>query len=187
MAGSCACKTFETTDRGMIHIYTGEGKGKTTAALGLALRAAGAGKKVVILQFLKGSHTSELNTLALIPSVTVIRNDKQYPFFKYMTAEQKASITAEQNALFGKAMELVNSGECDLLILDEVMAAYQHHTIDKSLIHDLLDNKPYALELVMTGRNAREYFIEKADYVTEMLKKKHPYDAGFEAREGIEY
>lgn len=187
MTESCACSAFETTDRGMIHIYTGEGKGKTTAALGLALRAAGAGKKVVILQFLKGSHTSELNTLALIPNIRVMRNEKQYPFFKYMTAEQKASITAGQNALFREAMSIVEQGECDLLILDEIMAAYQHHTVDKAMVHELLDNKPYKLELVMTGRNAREYFIEKADYVTEMLKKKHPYDAGYEAREGIEY
>ena len=174
-------------EKGMIHIYTGDGKGKTTAALGLALRAAGAGKKVVLVQFLKGRHTSELNTLALIPQITVIRNEKQYPFFKWMTPEQKTSITAEQNAMFQQAMELVQNGQCDLLILDEVMAAYQHHTIDKEPLHTLMDNKPEALELVLTGRNAREYFMEKADYVTEMTKKKHPYDEGYEAREGIEY
>lgn len=186
MAETC-CSILEETQRGMIHIYTGEGKGKTTAALGLALRAAGSGKQVVILQFLKGRHTSELNSLALIPGITVLRNDKQYPFFKFMTPEHKTSITAEQNALFQQAMDLVQAGKCDVLILDEVMAAYQHHTIDKAFIHNLLEEKPYALELVMTGRNARDYFIEKADYVTEMLKKKHPYDEGYEARKGIEY
>ena len=171
----------------MIHIYTGEGKGKTTAALGLALRAAGAGQKVIFLQFLKGRQTSELAALALIPNIKVIRNDKAYPFFKFMTPEQKASITQEHNQMLREAIELVEAGECDLLVLDEAMAAYQHHTVDKSMIHRFFDEPYENLELVLTGRNAREYFIEKADYVTEMLKKKHPYDVGYNAREGIEY
>lgn len=174
-------------ERGMIHIYTGEGKGKTTTALGLAIRAAGSGMQVVLLQFLKGRHTSELNVLAQVPQITVLRTKKAYPFFKQMTAEDKRAITTEHNQLLQQANSLVENGKCDLLILDEVMAAYQYHIVDKQLVHQLVEAKPPALELVLTGRNAREYFIEQADYVTEMVKKKHPFDAGYPAREGIEY
>ena len=174
-------------EAGMIHIYTGEGKGKTTAAIGLAIRAAGSGKKVVLLQFLKGSYTSELEILNQIEQIKVMRLSKAYPFLRDMTAEDKAAMTAEQNELLQKALKMVEDGECDVLILDEIMAAYQHHTVDKQLVHYFVEQKPYGLELVMPGRNAREYFIEKADYVTEMLKKKHPFDAGYGARKGIEY
>lgn len=174
-------------EAGMIHIYTGEGKGKTTAALGLAIRAAGSGKKVVLLQFLKGTHSSELDIIKQIEQIKVMRLSKPYPFLRDITAEDKALMTAEQNELLQQAIALVEAGECDVLILDEVMFAYQSHTVDKKLVHYLVEEKPYGLELVLTGRNARDYFIEKADYVTEMLKKKHPYDAGYGARKGIEY
>lgn len=174
-------------EAGMIHIYTGEGKGKTTAAIGLAIRAAGSGKKVVLLQFLKGSHTSELDILNQIEQIKVMRLSKPYPFLRDMTAEDKAAMTVEQNAMLQQAQAMVEAGECDVLILDEVMAAYQHHTVDKQLVHYWVEQKPHGLELVMTGRNARDYFIEKADYVTEMLKKKHPFDVGYGARKGIEY
>jgi len=174
-------------EAGMIHIYTGEGKGKTTAALGLAVRAAGSGKKVVLLQFLKGQHTSELDILNQIEQIKIMRLSKPYPFLRDLTAEDKTMMTAEQNEMLQQALAMVEAGECDMLILDEIMLAYQHHTVDKLLVHNLVEQKPAGLELVMTGRNARDYFIEQADYVTEMVKKKHPFDAGYEARKGIEY
>ncbi|SHH94305.1 cob(I)alamin adenosyltransferase [Sporobacter termitidis DSM 10068] len=173
--------------KGLIHVYYGYGKGKTTAALGLALRAAGCGLKVVIVQFLKDSNTGELNALKLLPNVTVLRGTAARAFTRDMTPEQLAETRKIQNANFEKALELVGSGECGLLILDEALDAYQLGLLDKAAFLDLVCRKPDSLELVITGHRPDEEILGRADYVTEMVKVRHPYDSGISARRGIEF
>lgn len=173
--------------KGLIHIYTGEGKGKTTAALGLAVRASGCGKKVLLVQFFKGRDSGELHTIALLPNITVLRLEKRHGFFKYMNEAQKREVCEAHTDLLSKACELVRDGTCELLILDEAISAYQHNALDKEKLEAFVQNKPDALELVLTGRNAPKIFIDIADYVTEMRKVKHPYEKGIPAREGIEF
>jgi cob(I)alamin adenosyltransferase len=167
----------------MIHIYTGDGKGKTTAALGLALRSAGRGKKVVIVQFMKGADTGELRSLALLPGITVLRNKQHYGFFNRVGAETQSRIIDDNNNSLTEALGL----PCDLLALDEVFSAYSMGALDRNVIDSLVLEKNEARELVLTGRNPPRHIIDAADYVSEIRKIKHPYDLGVEAREGIEY
>lgn len=171
---------------GLIHIYTGEGKGKTTAALGLSLRAAGAGMKVVIVQLMKGRETSEAETLGLVPNIMLLRNSTDEGFWRCMSEDRREFRRGEHNANIKKALDLVASGRCDLLVLDEAVSAYNLGALDRELIDKLLKEKPAALELVLTGREPCELFLECADYVTEMKKVKHPFDRGIASRQGIE-
>jgi cob(I)alamin adenosyltransferase len=173
--------------RGMTHLYYGYGKGKTTAALGLALRAGGCGKQVVIIQFLKSSDTGELKQLALLPNTTVLRGTAAKGFIRNMDEEQVQRTKAIHDEHLSKALELTASGQCDLLILDEALDAYQLGVLDEALFFDLIKNKPAPLELVITGHKPDERIIAAADYVTEMKKIKHPYDLGVKARKGVEF
>ena len=172
--------------KGLIHIYTGDGKGKTTAAVGMALRAAGNGMRVVFVQFLKGTPSGEVSLLSIINGITVLRNTEDFEFFRQMTGEQKQKVTRMHNENLSEALRLVEEGHCDMLVLDEVLAACLNGTVDAGKIEGLLDRKPEALELVLTGRDAPPSFIERADYVSEIKKIKHPYDRGIGARKGIE-
>ena len=173
--------------QGKTHLYYGNGKGKTTAALGLLLRAYGNGMQTVLVQFLKGRPTGELQSLAQLPDITILRQTHNFGLFSRATTEQKEEIKANNNALMKKAWQLVADGLCDLLILDEICAAYNNEALEKSLVEKILREKPPELELVLTGRNAPELFYEHADYVTEFVKHKHPFDQGLAAREGIEF
>lgn len=173
--------------KGLIHVYYGSGKGKTTAALGLALRAAGRGEIVVIVQFLKDSDTGELNSLTCLPNITLLRGTAAKVFVQDMTAEQLEKTKTIQNKNLQKALDLVSSDTCGILILDEALDAYQLGLLDKDLLLNLVTNKPEALELVITGHKPEESIINTADYVTEMVKIKHPYDRGVLARKGIEF
>ena len=168
---------------GYLHIYCGNGKGKTTASLGLAMRAAGAGMKVCFVQFMKGGETAELDTLKLIPNISVHRCDKEYGFLWNMSDNEKAEITDTHNELLTTAF---NSG-ADLVVLDEFNFAYSSGLMDKVLAEKLiLDNKA-SCEIVLTGRDPAEIFIQEADYVSEICCVKHPYEKGVTARKGIEY
>lgn len=171
---------------GLIHVYCGDGKGKTTAAIGLAVRGAGSGMKVVLLQFLKGRPVSELAGLAMIPGIKVIRNCKDFGFYNTMTEQEKESITLLHNENLQTALDLVAKDKCDMLILDEIAAAYHYGLVDRAAVENLLRNKKPELELVLTGRNPDPLFLEKADYVSEIKKIKHPYDQNIGARKGIE-
>ncbi|MDE6657444.1 MAG: cob(I)yrinic acid a,c-diamide adenosyltransferase [Oscillospiraceae bacterium] len=171
----------------MIHIYCGDGKGKTTAALGLAIRAVGSGMPVNFVQFLKGSHTSELQILARIPEITVSRCDKDYGFTFQMTDTQKAQLTTYHNQMLSDIMNQLYTGNRILLVLDEFFSAYNYNLLDKELANRLVFNCPEHTELVLTGRNPEQKFIDVADYVTEMQAIKHPYQNGISARHGIEY
>lgn len=167
----------------MIHIYCGDGKGKTTASIGLAVRMAGYKKRVLFMQFLKGSYTGELEILEKSGYITVMRCDRNYGFFRSMNDEDKGSITECHNENLKYALNHMN--DFDMIVLDEIFAAYNYGLADKAAVRKIADE--YKGELVMTGRNPEKSFVEKADYVSEIKKIKHPYDNGICAREGIEY
>ena len=173
---------------GYTHIYYGSGKGKTTAALGLALRAAGCGKNVVVVQFLKDWNCGEHNSLALLANVTVIRGKPTGGLFvRDMNDGEKAMAKAIHDENLANAIELAENGKCDMLVLDEAIDAYQLGALDAEMFENLLCNKPKPLELVITGHNPNDRLLENADYVTEMVKHKHPYDRGTPARRGVEF
>lgn len=172
---------------GLLHIYCGDGKGKTTAATGLAVRAAGAGMKVHIIQLLKGSETSELSVLRNIGGITLERCDRNYGFVWNMTDADKREITLCHNALLEKGYSLARSGDIDMLIIDEFNAAYRHGLLDRNAAEKFLTEKEGDTELVITGRDPAEIFIGAADYISEIKCVKHPYTKGINARRGIEF
>ena len=171
---------------GLIHIYTGDGKGKTTAALGLILRASGRGLKVVLGQFLKGRETGELRTLALLPGVKVFRGKPLTKFSFQMNEQEKADVLQCHNEFIKELAAYCKTEDIDLLVLDEVIGACGTRLLDESLLIDFLKHKPEHLEVAMTGRNPSKELLELADYVSEVCKRKHPFDKGIPAREGIE-
>ena len=173
--------------QGMIHLYTGDGKGKTTAALGLLLRARGRGMRVVLAQFLKGRETGELHMIEKFPGVTILRYTRDFGFYISASETDRAEMSRQNNTNLTEAHRLVDNGLCDLLVLDEICAAYNNGAVDAELTDKLIANKPPGLELVLTGRNAPPHFMETADYVTEFVKRKHPYDNGIPARKGVEF
>lgn len=170
----------------MIHLYHGDGKGKTTAALGLTIRALGSGFRVVFVQFLKNQATGELAVLDGLQGVTVLRGKEGSGFSFSMTDEEKEKTKLLHTENLKAAIELAASGKCDMLVLDEAVGAYARDLIDKELLEEFVRNKPENLELVLTGRNPAAWMTELADYVSEIKKIKHPYDRGIPARAGIE-
>lgn len=170
----------------MIHIYCGDGKGKTTAALGLSLRAAGSGMKVVIIQFLKNHKTSELNILNQTSNINVLRGKEGKAFSFSMSEEEKEKSKQLHSENLQAGITLIESGNCDMLVLDEAIGAYNRDLIDKRLLQNLIEHKPEHLELVLTGRNPEQWMIDRADYVSEIKKVKHPFDKGIKSRIGIE-
>ena len=171
---------------GLIHIYTGDGKGKTTAAMGLILRASGRGLKVILGQFLKGRETGELKTLALLPGVQVFRGKPMMKFSFQMSEEEKADVLQAHNAFLQELARRCEEEQTDLLVLDEVIGACGTRLLDEKQLIRFLQQKPPHLEVVMTGRNPSPELLELADYVSEICKRKHPFDKGIPAREGIE-
>lgn len=170
------------SDLGKIHIYTGGGKGKTTAALGLALRALGAGYKIYLIQFLKGRRGSELKSLKSLKKITVKRFGEKKFIHKIGAKPDKL---AAQKAL-AWAKKIIGSGRYDLVILDEIFLAVYFKLIGINEIIKLIKGKPEKVELVLTGRRAPKEIIRRADYATEMKEIKHPYRQGLAARKGIE-
>lgn len=168
---------------GFLHIYCGDGKGKTTASIGLALRALGAGMRVCFVQFMKGGETSELNTLWLIPEITVLRCDRQYPFFKNMTEEDKTEIAKCHE----KILEEAFSGNFDMIILDEFNSAYRYGLMECEQAQKLIFDGKKNAEIILTGREPDDIFVNNADYISEIKCTRHPYEKGIAARKGIEY
>lgn len=171
----------------MIHVYTGDGKGKTTAAVGLAVRHAGTGGSVLFVQFLKCTPSGEITAFASIPGVTVLRNDIRHGFTFNMSDADKARVTASHDANLACAVETVRAGGCTMLVLDEITSAYALDLIDRAAVDALLDDLPDAVELVLTGREPSRHMLDAADYVTEMKLIKHPYTRGVQARRGVEF
>ncbi len=170
----------------MIHVYCGDGKGKTTCAFGLALRAIGRNMNVVVAQFLKGSATGEVIEIEKIDGVRVFRLDKEIPFTYAMSEDDKKYVYKAHNRIFQKALQFVSMGYCDMLILDELCSALETGLIDNVQIESFLKSVTDC-EVIITGRNPPQYILDIADYVTEMTEKKHPFSKGVDAREGIEY
>ncbi|UWG95492.1 cob(I)yrinic acid a,c-diamide adenosyltransferase [Dehalobacter sp. DCM] len=170
---------------GLIHIYCGDGKGKTTASLGLAARCAGRGNQVLIVQFLKSQNTGELHSLGEIPGITFLRGQEAFGFYDE-SAEQKEKRRAIHDELLVEAINRCRERKVDLLILDEIIGSYNYDLIDRNLLLEFLRSKPENLEVVLTGRGPSDELIELADYVSEVKKIKHPYDKGINARIGIE-
>lgn len=170
--------------KGCVHIYTGDGKGKTTASAGLAVRAAGSGMKVLFAQFLKGMPTGETEPLKKL-GITVIRTDNVKKFIPYMTGEEREDCRISQKKCFEQAKNL--AGSLDMLVLDEVIGAVNTGMLDLNDLLVLIKNRPENLEIVMTGREPPKVLIELADYVSEIKSVKHPYEKGIKARKGIEY
>lgn len=171
---------------GLIHIYCGDGKGKTTAALGLAIRAMGRGLKVLLIQFMKSQETGELKILEKIPQITVMRSKEKFGFSFTMTAQQKDRCRSVHDDLLKRGLENCRLEQIDLLILDEIISAYNYDLIDRAETLRFLRAKPGHLEVVLTGREPAEELLEIADYVSEIKKVKHPFDQGIGARIGIE-
>lgn len=169
----------------MIHIYCGDGKGKTTAAVGLAVRMAGFGGRVLFGQFFKDGSSSEIVSLKALPNLTV-RHCKTIPGrFIRLTPEQRQIVSSDYTQYLRDLLD--NSVRYDMLILDEVISACNHGTVPERLLLSFLDSLPEGIEVVLTGRNPSEALLAQADYVTEMCKRRHPFDNGIPAREGIEF
>lgn len=171
----------------LMHVYCGDGKGKTTAAAGLALRAAAAGEKVVFAQFMKGGRSGEAEALAQMKSVTVLKSDKQFPFYEQMTDLQKEELQNIHNAILEEIAEKVESGECGLVVLDEITYPCSFGLIDMEKLQSFLQIAKGRAEVVFTGRDPADFLLEQADYITEMKCIRHPFEKGIGAREGIEY
>ena len=169
----------------MIHIYCGDGKGKTTAALGLILRHVGTGGRPVLAQFLKSTPTGELAALKTL-GVPIYRNDLPHGFFPNMSNEVKQQVKQIHNQTLSEVTRLARTNECSLLVLDELNAALSLELIDHDAVISLLDDHGEA-ELVITGRNPSDEVLARADYVTEMKLVKHPYEKGAKARKGFEF
>lgn len=168
--------------KGLIHLYWGDGKGKTTAAMGVAMRALAAEKKVVIVQFLKGQKSGEITLLTQL-GAQIYRGKAGHKFVFQMTEEEKAETRKLQEENLLAALQQ----SADLLILDEVCAAVQLKMIDESFLKKIILEKPEGQELILTGRNPTDWMMEIADYCTEMHCWRHPYERGIAARKGVEY
>ena len=177
----------EKTGTGLIHVYCGDGKGKTTTGMGLCARAAGYGLRVLIYQFMKDNSTSERKLLSLSGNVTIIDGLTEEKFSFQMTPEEKE----ERRAYYAGQLRTVTQKACeehyDLLFLDEVIYTIRAGLLDESLVLDFLKKKPARLEVILTGQEPSQALIDAADYVSEIRKVKHPFDRGIPAREGIEH
>lgn len=172
-------------EKGLVQVYTGNGKGKTSAAFGLALRAIGRGLKVYVIQFIKGGFDyGELYIVDKLPNIKL----KAFGRGRFVTEKPpgKKDVELAQEAL-ALAEEVVKSGEYDIVILDEVNVALNLKLISLEEVLESIKNKPKHVELVLTGRYAPSEIIQIADLVTEMQEIKHPYKKGSQARKGIEY
>lgn len=169
----------------MIHLYYGNGKGKTTAAIGLIVRHVGSGGKAVLAQFLKSIPTGELACLEKL-DVPVYRNTLPHGFFPSMDSDMKARVTEMHNATLNTVTQLAREHKCSLLVLDELCAALSLELIDHDDVTALLDDHGEA-ELVITGRDPSEELLAAADYITEMRLVRHPFTKGIKARKGIEF
>jgi cob(I)alamin adenosyltransferase len=173
--------------RGLLLINTGPGKGKTTAAMGTALRAVGSGMRVLMLQFLKGSwHYGELDAVQAFGSNFVLRQMGR-GFVKVGGAETDPEDVRLVQAAWVEARDAINSGEWDMVILDEINYAISYGMLDPAMVAETLRDRPEMVHVILTGRNAHPILVELADTVTEMREVKHAYQKGVLAQRGIEY
>jgi len=171
-------------EKGYIHIYTGPGKGKTTAALGLGLRAAGAGFNVYMIQFMKGRRYSELDAVEKLDNFNIVQHGRD----EFVSKENPEQIDIDLATKgFKHAKEVVKNKKYDMVILDEINVAVDYNLIALESVLQLIEEKPENLELVLTGRYVHPEIVKCADLVTEMLEIKHPYQQGVMARKGVDF
>ena len=173
-------------EKGYVQIYTGEGKGKTTAALGLGFRAVGRGFEVILLQFLKGMYTGELESIKQFENFNVLRIGETNKFFWTMKEDEKIELIKKTQIEWDDFTKQLKANPCDILILDEVMGAMQNGLITEEQVCKFMDEKPQGMELILTGRDVPKAVEDRADLITEMRKIKHYYDKGVKSRDGIE-
>lgn len=203
----------------MIQVYHGDGKGKTTAAIGLAVRFSGAGKKVLFCQFMKGNISSEIGVLQKLENLEVELIGKKFGFYKDMTEQDKEEITKCHNHILERVLEELQNvkvadqepaiqesadqepetqelqdqnqdGPTLLVVLDELASAYRYGLLDRNMVSKIIlaaSENRQIIELVITGRDPDSFFLEHADYITEMKIQRHPYEKGILARKGIEW
>ena len=171
-------------EKGLVQVYTGNGKGKTTASLGLALRAIGRGMKVCMIQFMKNAKYGELLTAEKLSNLKIVHYGRNC--FVNKEKPEKIDIELAHDGL-RHAEQVVMGGEYDLVILDEINVALNFKLVSLEDVLGLIRNKPAHVELVLTGRYADKKIVEIADLVTEMLDIKHPFREGVQIREGIDY
>lgn len=208
----------------MIQVYHGDGKGKTTAAIGLAVRFSGAGKKVLFCQFMKGNISSEIGVLQKLENLEVELIGKNFGFYKDMTEQDKEEITKCHNHILEKVLGVLlnaksagqesadqepaiqevadqepetqelqdqcQDGPTLLVVLDELASAYRYGLLDRNMVSKIIlaaSENRQIIELVITGRDPDSFFLEHADYITEMKMQRHPYEKGILARKGIEW
>ncbi len=170
--------------KGLIHVYTGNGKGKTTAAIGLGIRAVGNGLKVIMIQFMKGRRYSELDALSQVKNFTVVQFGRD-EFVSKNNPEKIDCDLAKKGLLY--AQDILQKGEYDVVILDEINVAVDYTLIPIDDVLRLMKQKPDTTELILTGRYAHPEIIKHADLVSEILEIKHPYQKGTPCRKGIDW
>ncbi|TCK90617.1 cob(I)yrinic acid a,c-diamide adenosyltransferase [Natranaerovirga hydrolytica] len=174
--------------KGLTQVYCGTGKGKTTAAIGQGVRATGHGLKVIMIQFLKGRPTGEVEALKnLEPEFKVFKFEKQKKFFFEMDEEQKADLKSDIKNALNFAKKVLDTKECDVLILDEILGVIENQLFTEDEIINLIENKSDEIELIITGRILPERIKSMADYISTIEETKHPFYKGVTARKGIEY
>lgn len=171
----------------MKHIYYGDGKGKTTAAIGLAVRAAGSKLKVLFVQFLKTEFSGERHILSHTENVTLTFCPLELKFTFDMDDKEKAQAAKIFKGIFDNAVTTALTEKYDMVVLDEVFEAINAHMLSESEVYEFITNAPSSMEIVMTGHNPPQKFMDCADYITEFKKIKHPYDRGITGRIGIEF
>ena len=171
--------------QGLVHLYYGDGKGKTTAAFGLAFRCAGWSSRVVIAQFLKSGPGGEISAAEHFPQITLLRDKPTNKFTFQMNDAEKAETAAACLSLFRRAVALAAAEYARLLVLDEVIDA-THGFLPMAELTAFLDTRPAGLEVVLTGHDLPPELADRAHYITHMRKEKHPYDQGLSARKEIE-
>ena len=179
---------YREADRGLVIIYTGDGKGKTTAAMGLALRAAGYSKRVLVIQFVKTWFTGEKGGFEMVPNVEFIQAGKGFYRILGDSLPEAEHVEAAKNAL-DLAQAKIASNDYDVVVLDEIIGSVTGGLLPLEAVMELIDSKPPRLDLVLTGHRAKELpqLMERADLITEMVKVKHPYDVGILAKKTIDY
>ena len=171
----------------MKHIYYGDGKGKTTAAIGLAVRAAGSKMKVLFVQFLKTEFSGERHILSHTENVTLTFCPLELKFTFDMNDKEKAQAAKIFKGIFDNAVTTALTEKYDMVVLDEVFEAINAHMLSESEVYEFITNAPSSMEIIMTGHNPPQKFMDCADYITEFKKIKHPYDRGITGRIGIEF
>lgn len=171
----------------MIHVYYGDGKGKTTAAVGLAVRAAGSNMKVMFVQFLKTEFSGERHILSNLENVSLTVCPDELKFTFEMSDAERQQASALFHGIFERSAATALSERYDMIVLDEVFDIMNEGMLSEADVFEFITNAPVSIEIVMTGHDPAQRFTDAADYVTEMKKIKHPFDKGLNGRIGIEF